>query len=185
MFVEPAPDPWRRVLEQRWCELRDEACALPETMWAEWAPPVDRYAYGASFVPFAMRYRPPWFTADLAPNLAACPVTASLLEDLPGVYTLAFSRMEPGARVHAHRDLDEPGFLRFHLGLQTDDGARFRCGDRWVTWHEGRVHAFHAATEHEVVHDGVRPRVLLLLDVDAATLAQHRCAGSGGGDDRS
>lgn len=174
MFVDPAPDPWRRVLEQRWRAIRDEARALPPSRWSDWAPPVHNYALGAKFAPFVMRYRPPWLTCEMGPNVAACPLTAGLLQELPGVYTLALSCMPPGARVQPHCDLDEPGFLRFHLGLETDDAARFRCGDRWVTWQEGRVHAFQPATEHEVVHDGTRPRIVLLMDVDAASLARHR-----------
>lgn len=171
MLVEPVPDPWRTVLESRWTTLRDEACALRFEQWSQWAQQEYNVAFGAMIFPLALRYRPTWFTGDLMANQRACPATARLLVDLPGLFTLTLSRMQPGARVHPHSDHEEPGYLRMHLCLQGDSGARFRCGDRWLTWHEGRVHAFHPSTEHEVVHDGTRPRVVLLLDVDAATLA--------------
>jgi aspartyl/asparaginyl beta-hydroxylase (cupin superfamily) len=172
MFVDPAPEPWRSMLLERWRLARDEALALPDAQWTAYAPPQHNYAHRASFVPLALRYVFPWFHGDMAANRAACPATARLLDDLPGVFTLAFSRMLPGARVAPHRDLEEPGFLRFHVGLSTDGTARFRCGDTWISWREGEVHAFHPQTEHEVVHDGASPRIVLLLDVDAATLAR-------------
>lgn len=174
MFVDPVPDPWRSHLEDRWQVYRDEMLALASGRWIPWAPPVHNYAVGASIVPLLMKYQPPWLTTDFAAHRASCPRAAQLVAELPGVYTVCFSRMAPGARVAPHCDFDEPGFLRIHLGLATDPLARFRCGPTWTTWQAGRCFAFHAATEHEVAHDGSVPRVALLLDVDADALAKHR-----------
>lgn len=181
MFVDPVPDPWRAALEAHWRTFRAEMHALRADQWIPWAPPVHNYAHGASIVPLQMKYVPPWLRADFAAHRACCPRTAQLVGTLPGVYTICFSRMAPGARVAAHRDLDEPGFLRIHLGLDVDPQARFRCGDTWRPWQEGRCFAFHGASEHEVVHDGERVRVALLVDVDAASLAHHRESGPGAG----
>lgn len=174
MFVDPVPDPWRTLLESRWLAFRDEIRALQPQQWIPWAPPVHNYATGATIVPLLMKYVPPWLRADFAAHRTWCPQTAQLAQELPGVYTICFSRMAPGARVAAHRDLDEEGFLRIHLGLEVDPLARFRCGDEWRTWREGRCFAFHGASEHEVVHEGARDRIALLVDVDGASLAHHR-----------
>ncbi len=181
MLVEPAPDPWRNVLEASWRAIRDEAKALDEARWQAWGQLHHNVAYGAAVAPLCLRYRPSWVAGDLADYRAACPRTAALLTELPGVFTLVFSRMAPGARVLPHRDLEEPGYLRFHLGIDADSGARFRVGDRWVAWRDGSVHAFQPATEHEVVHDGARPRIVLLMDVDAAAIARHTITTTKGG----
>lgn len=170
MLVDPAPDPWRAALERRWRDLRDEALALPDAQWLAWGQQQYNVASGASIAPLRMRYLPSWLTADLGEYRARCPRTAALLHDLPGVFTLVFSRLAPGARVLPHRDLEEPGYVRFHLGLDTVAGARMRIGDRWHEWGDGRAIAFDPTTEHEVVHDGRRARIVLLMDVEAAAL---------------
>lgn len=172
MFVEPAPDPWCRVLESRWQTLRDEALALREEQWYPWGQVEYNVASGASLFPFAFRYRPTWFHGDLEANGRVCPAIRQLLDDLPGIFTLSLSRLQPGARVQPHSDHEEPGYLRMHLALQSDPGAWFRCGDRRVGWHDGRLHAFFPSTEHEVVHDGSRARIVLLIDVEAGALQQ-------------
>jgi ornithine lipid ester-linked acyl 2-hydroxylase len=176
LFVDPVPDPWRSYLEGRWQAFRDEVLPLPQH-WLPWAPPVHNYASGAAILPLLMKYVPPWLHADFAAHSALCPQTARIADELPGVYTICFSRMAPGARVAAHRDFDEEGFLRIHLGLTVDPQAQFRCGDAWRTWRAGECFAFHGSSEHEVVHQGVNPRIALLVDVDAASLARYRTDG--------
>jgi aspartyl/asparaginyl beta-hydroxylase (cupin superfamily) len=174
MFVDPVPDPWRRHLESRWQAIRDEVLALRAAQWIDWAPPVHNYAFGAAIVPLLMKYVPPWLDTDFAAHAASCPVTAGLARELPGIYTLCFSRMAPGARVAAHRDLEEVGFLRIHLGLVVDPEARLRCGDEWRAWRAGECFAFHGSSEHEVAHNGTAARIALLVDVDAEALARYR-----------
>lgn len=177
MFVDPVPDPWRSYLESNWRAYRAEMQALPSARWLDWAPPVHNYTSGVTFAPLTMKYVPPWLQADFEPYRRACPAIARIASELPGVYTVCLSRMVPGAYVLAHSDHDEPGFLRIHLGLEVDPEARFRCVSEWRSWQEGRCLALHASNEHEVVHDGDRQRVVLLVDVDADSLARWRSAG--------
>ncbi|MBL8753765.1 MAG: aspartyl/asparaginyl beta-hydroxylase domain-containing protein [Planctomycetes bacterium] len=177
MFVDPVPDPWCAYLEANWQTFLAETQALLPTQWIDWAPPVHNYAFGAALVPLTMKYVPPWLRADFAAHRRLCPAIARIASDLPGVYTVCLSRMAPGARVAAHSDHEEPGFLRIHLGLEVDPLARFRCEREWRSWQAGRCFAFHAEREHEVVHDGTRPRIALLVDVDADSLARHRTTG--------
>ncbi len=173
MFVDPVPDPWCAFLESHWREFLAEMQALPASQWIEWAPPVHNYAQGASIVPLVMKYVPPWLHTDFGAHRRQCPAIARVATELPGVYTVCLSRMAPGARVAAHRDHEEPGFLRIHLGLEVDPEARFRCEREWRSWEAGRCFAFLAQHEHEVVHAGTRPRVALLVDVDAQSLQRH------------
>ena len=57
--------------------------------------------------------------------------------------------------------------MRCHLGLDVPepDKARLRVGTEWRTWSEGKAFAFDDAFQHEVVHEGDRDRVVLVVDV--------------------
>jgi aspartyl/asparaginyl beta-hydroxylase (cupin superfamily) len=100
-------------------------------------------------------------------NLAACPVTASILRDLPGTESSGmcyFSVMSPGARVAPH-----VGFInariRCHLGLVVPDSCGMRVGQEVREWQEGGCLVFDDSFEHEVWNDGSGIRAVLLLDM--------------------
>jgi aspartyl/asparaginyl beta-hydroxylase (cupin superfamily) len=97
------------------------------------------------------------------------PVTASVLAEIPEATTLGpgvatLSWLHPGTRIVPHCGASNAR-LRVHLGLRCPDGARLRVGDEILYWEEGKCLVFDDSFEHEVWHDGVEPRVVLLLDV--------------------
>ncbi|NDI46768.1 aspartyl/asparaginyl beta-hydroxylase domain-containing protein [Goekera deserti] len=100
---------------------------------------------------------------------AMFPVTAAAVAEIPeattmgpGVVTL--SLMQPGSRVRPHCGRTNAQ-LRVHLGVRVPGGASMRVGDEWVTWEEGRCLVFDDSFEHEVRHEGDKPRLILLIDV--------------------
>lgn len=101
-------------------------------------------------------------------NCALCPRTVEIAESLPlctdGQAMLYFSVMTPGTHVKPHCGFTNTR-LRYHLGIEVGDGVRIRAGQQWHRWQPGRVLAFDDSFEHEVVHEGDRRRVVLLLDV--------------------
>ncbi|MGW4420565.1 aspartyl/asparaginyl beta-hydroxylase domain-containing protein [Streptosporangium sp. NPDC004631] len=109
---------------------------------------------------------------------ARFPVTAGVVDGIPeataagpGVVTLSW--LYPGTHIVPHCG-GSNARLRVHLGLRVPEGPRIRVGTELLTWEEGGCLVFDDSFEHEVWHDGDRPRVILLLDVchpalDAAT----------------
>jgi aspartate beta-hydroxylase len=100
---------------------------------------------------------------------ARFPVTASIIDAIPeataaGVGVVTLSWLYPGTRIVPHCG-GTNARLRVHLGLRVPGGAQMRVGDQVLTWQEGRCIVFDDSFEHEVWHDGDRPRVVLLMDV--------------------
>jgi aspartate beta-hydroxylase len=100
---------------------------------------------------------------------ALFPVTAAVVEQIPEATTLGpgvvtLSWLEPGTHVVPHCGRTN-GQLRVHLGLRVPADVSIRVGPQTLTWQEGRCIVFDDSFEHEVWHNGTRPRLVLLLDV--------------------
>ncbi|MEU6189627.1 aspartyl/asparaginyl beta-hydroxylase domain-containing protein [Nocardia sp. NPDC047038] len=115
---------------------------------------------------------------------ARFPVTADIVAGIPeatsgaGVVTLSW--LYPGAHIVPHCG-GSNARLRVHLGVRVPQGPRLRVGGQYLTWRRGRCLVFDDSFEHEVWHDGVEPRVVLLLDVPHPELdpAVHRRLSAG------
>jgi len=97
--------------------------------------------------------------------------TCNLLETLlPGAVSMAklgvgeiiFSALAPGTKLIPHCASNNVR-LTCHLGMVCPDGARIRVGPTWGSWQEGKCTFFDDSFEHEIVHDGDRMRVVLLI----------------------
>src|SRR5690606_37374078 len=84
-------------------------------------------------------------------NCERCPITARVVESIPGMQTAFFSILAPGARIAPHRG-PHAGLLRYHLGLVVP-GRGERCGirvhDRILRWGVGESLIFDDTYEHE------------------------------------
>ena len=68
-----------------------------------------------------------------------CPMTARVLDRIPGVFQAFFSILEGGKSIPTHRS-PYWGYLRYHLALDVPKQGpqpRMRVGGQWLTW-EGR-----------------------------------------------
>lgn len=101
-------------------------------------------------------------------NCAHCPVTSSLLKQLPRSYKHAFfSALTPGTHILKHHGPTNKK-LRVHLPLVGADGATLRIADQMVTYRreqEGRPIVFDDSFEHEAWHRGESTRIVLVFDV--------------------
>jgi aspartate beta-hydroxylase len=100
---------------------------------------------------------------------ARFPVTAAAVEQIPEATTLGpgvvtLSWLSPGTRVVPHCGRSNAR-LRVHLGIRVPPGPVLRVGREELRWTEGGCLVFDDSFEHEVRHDGDRPRLVLLLDV--------------------
>jgi aspartate beta-hydroxylase len=96
------------------------------------------------------------------------PRTAAILDDAPeeirqaGVVMLSW--LKPGTYIVPHCGFSNAR-LRIHLPLRPAQEATMRVGDRTLTWQYGRCLVFDDSFEHEVRHEGDKPRLVLLLDI--------------------
>jgi aspartate beta-hydroxylase/beta-hydroxylase len=98
-------------------------------------------------------------------NRARCPVTASLLDQVPNLFQAFFSILEAGKSVPAHNG-PHLGYVRYHLGLivPADNPPSIRVKDLVHTWQEGNGVLFDDSWNHEVMNRSSGHRVILLVD---------------------
>ncbi len=158
--------PWTALLRNNWEAIRDEAVAAalekPAPSLANISPDhraiaeVDKWR---SFFLWGYGYL-------IRENLDQCPVTASVMERIPGLNTAFFSILAPGTRIPPHRGVTK-GLITCHLGLivppKGDVGMRVR--DHTVHWSDGGIIVFDDTFDHEVWNDTDGTRVVLLLQV--------------------
>ncbi|MHB1469117.1 MAG: aspartyl/asparaginyl beta-hydroxylase domain-containing protein [Solirubrobacteraceae bacterium] len=105
------------------------------------------------------------FEADV--GLEACPRTAALMRQIPGMTTAMFSILSPGKHILPHRG-PYKGVLRYHLGLivpREAESCRIRVGEDIRHWEEGKSLVFDDTFNHEVWNDTDEVRVVLFVDV--------------------
>lgn len=139
-----------------------EGSALPKAEFEPW-PLYQGYLGEWLVFPLFLHSWPPALGSDFTRNQERCPDTTAVLRRL-GARAAAFSRMEPGCHILPHRDAPEPGVRRYHLGLEVPRGAFLRVGNQWEEWTAGAVLEFDGQIEHEAVHHGRSPRLVLLAD---------------------
>jgi aspartyl/asparaginyl beta-hydroxylase (cupin superfamily) len=102
------------------------------------------------------------------PNIALCPETWRIVQQIPGLRTAMFSVFEPGKRLPPHRG-PYNGVLRLHLGLlvpEHNSNLGIRVGRDQRRWSEGGALIFDDAYEHEAWNETGKPRVVLFVDFE-------------------
>ena len=159
---------WTQALRDHWQAIRDEAVAV--ALRGEAAPSlatispdhrsiaeVDKWR---SFFLWGYGYR-------IDDNADRCPVTAALVERIPGLNSAFFSILAPGTHIPDHRGVTK-GLITCHLGLivPRDGDVRMRVHDRIVRWAEGETLVFDDTYHHEVWNDTAATRVVLLVQFE-------------------
>jgi len=101
-------------------------------------------------------------------NIALCPETWRIVQQIPGLKTAMFSVFQPGKRLPPHRG-PYNGVLRLHLGLLVpdhDSNLGIRIGSEQRRWSEGSALIFDDAYEHEAWNETDQPRVVLFVDFE-------------------
>lgn len=159
---------WTAMLRQHWQAIRDEAAAVALRQGA--APSLatispDHRAITAvdmwrSFFLWGYGYQ-------VEENIARCPMTARLVEQVPGLNSAFFSILAPGTHIPDHRGVTK-ALITCHLGLivPRDGDVRMRVDDRIVRWAEGQTLVFDDTYNHEVWNDTDGTRVVLLIQFE-------------------
>lgn len=79
------------------------------------------------------------------------------------------TRLAPGKKIDPHEDGGSHAayYERYHIVLQGEPGAIFRCGDEQVCMRTGEVWWFNNAIEHEVINNSALDRIHLIVDIKA------------------
>ena len=139
-FLDVAQIPRLATLEEHWTEIRDELLGVLEDRSA--IPTFQDISVAQSSISTDDRWKTYFlfgYGFEVEEHTAACPRTAALLREVPGMKTAMFSILAPGKHIPAHRG-PYKGVLRYHLGLVVPEPAeqcRIRVHRDIRHWREG------------------------------------------------
>lgn len=107
-----------------------------------------------------------WFESALDPDVSFC---RKVLDELgsEGAEVLGFYYLEPGARIHPHRDLTGASLnnrIRFHVPIVTNPGVDFRVSGRKIVMKPGDLWYLDTSYRHSVANTGQKARVHLIIE---------------------
>jgi beta-hydroxylase len=167
-FLDRADFAWAPALEAGWRDIRAE---LDEVLiQRDDLPNIQDIV--ADTVPISRddRWKTFFFTAygyRSEGNLARCPATTALIDQIPGVVTAFFSILSPGKNIPPHRGPFR-GVVRCHLALKIPDppdSCGIKVNGETRHWVEGTTMFFDDGYEHSAWNDSDETRVILWLDV--------------------
>lgn len=153
------------AIKQEYLAVRDKLDRVPRYH------DVDRMQYEISGSPSASKNWRVFFLEAMGRKAnrhrQQCPITASVIDQIPGVFQAFFSILEGGKSIPTH---SSPywGYLRYHLALEVPKQGpqpRMRVGNQWLTWEEGRGFLFDDSWDHELVNENPNLRSVLIVDI--------------------
>lgn len=157
-----------QALEENWLAIRREADDVIRGIQA--VPPLGDVSPDHKRLDYTGKWRGYFlwgYGLQVERNCKRCPVTAALVDKIPGLLTAMFSIHEPGAHLPRHRGVTK-GMLTYHLGLRVPaDKSRcyIKVEDTDYSWEEGKFFVFDDTRHHEVFNNADTPRVILLLHI--------------------
>ena len=93
------------------------------------------------------------------------PHTISTIERIPSFFGWMFiSVLSPGTKIPRHRG--KYNFkLTCHLGIDGCDGCEFIMDNEKIGWKEGKFFVFNDGNYHQVHHNGLENRIVLIFDM--------------------
>lgn len=130
--------PWTALLRENWRAIREETAAARHHLMVG-GRAVDE-------------------------TLSRCPVTASLVHQIPGLVNANVSTLAAGTHIPAHRGATK-GLITCHLGLAVprDGDVRMALDNRVLRWAEGETLVFDDSYAHEIWNEAGSPRTVLHL----------------------
>ncbi len=165
-FYQPTDFPWISQLEKHWVDIKKEADAALQDLnsippLATISPDHRRIAPAGkwrAFFLYGYGYR-------VDANCLACPQTAELVKNIPGLNSAFFSILAPHTHLPTHTGVTK-AIITCHLGLavpQDTEKCQMRVLDQHVGWEAGRALVFDDVFQHEVRNDTDEIRVVLLI----------------------
>lgn len=169
-IADKAAFPWIAALEAHWREIRDEAVAIRTAD----IPSLGDISFDHGRIAADRRWKSLFLKGygyRMEANCARAPVTARLIEQVPGLVTASFSVMEAGGHIPRHWGMTK-GMLTYHLALKVPrDREKCRIhiegaeGLHVIAWEEGQSFVFDDMCNHEVWNETDEDRYLLLIQI--------------------
>jgi ornithine lipid ester-linked acyl 2-hydroxylase len=159
--------PWVADLEANWTIIRGELARLMmrrDALTGRGKPSSPTIAEDRSWTTFVLAN----YYRRQERNIDQCPETWRLVQCVPGLVSVMFSVLEPGARLPAHHG-PYNGLLRLHLGLivpEPREAVAIRIDGEVHHWEEGRALIFDDTFEHEARNESGHTRVVLFIDFE-------------------
>lgn len=162
--------PWIAELERHWEAIRDEALRIR----AQDIPSLGDISFDHGRIAADRRWRAFFLKGygyRMPSNAARAPLTAALIEKVPGLVTANFSVMEAGGHIPRHWGMTK-GMLTYHLALKAPR-EREKCrmhieeGERLhvMHWQDGQSFLFDDMFNHEVWNESDEDRYILLIQI--------------------
>ncbi len=147
-----------RPLEENWQTIKNELMRLEEK---DYTTNSDKHLY---------RLKDGWrvfglygFGTKMNEDCELCPETTKLIEAIPGITTVGFSRLVSGTHILPHKGF-RLSVLRCHLGLVVPEECGIKVSGETAVWEEGRCLVFDDTNMHEAWNYGKSDRIVLLVD---------------------
>ncbi|WP_159982114.1 MULTISPECIES: aspartyl/asparaginyl beta-hydroxylase domain-containing protein [unclassified Novosphingobium] len=162
--------PWIAELERHWEAIRGEAVRIR----AEDIPSLGEISFDHGRIGADRRWRAFFLKGygyRMPGNAARAPITAALIEKVPGLVTANFSVLEAGGHIPRHWGMTK-GMLTYHLALKAPK-ERERCrmhiegpdALHVMTWQDGESFLFDDMFNHEVWNETDEDRYILLIQI--------------------
>lgn len=165
-FLETDSFEWIRTLEDAWPEIRAEY----DTIRHGSIPNIQDISVLQRYLTTDNRWKAYFlygYGFKVEANCRQCPITARMLESIPGMKTAFFSVLLSGKRIPPHRGPFR-GLLRYHLAVKVpspENACAIRVGGIERTWREGKSLLFDDTYVHEAWNNADSERVVLFVDV--------------------
>lgn len=165
-FLETDTFEWIRSIEDAWPEIRAEYDAIRH----ESIPNIQDISVLQRYLTKDSLWKTYFFYGygfKVEANCRRCPITAQMLESIPGMKTAFFSVLLPGKFIPPHRGPFR-GLLRYHLAVKVpspEDACAIRVGGIQRNWREGESLLFDDTYVHEAWNKANSERVVLFVDV--------------------
>jgi beta-hydroxylase len=161
---------WIPKLEARWEDIRDEAVRIR----AEEIPSLGEISFDHGRIAADRRWRAFFYKGygyRMESNARRAPITAEMLEQVPGLVTANFSVLEAGGHIPRHWGMTK-GMLTYHLA-QNSPADRAKCrmtleegeATHVLHWDEGHSFVFDDMFNHEVWNETDEDRFILLIQI--------------------
>lgn len=166
-YLPLAAFPQLQRLQDNWEQIRDEAARLFDAGHIKVAGAYNDAGFNSFFKSGWKRFYLRWYDVEHASARQLCPLTTSLVRDIPGLKAAMFAALPPGAKLPRHRD-PYAGSLRYHLGLITPNSPDCYIdvdGERYH-WKDGEAVIFDETFIHYAENRTDVNRIILFCDIE-------------------